>query len=319
MSAEHLGVLDRRLLIVTGKGGVGKTTIAAGLAELAARQGKRVLLVAVDTADDCARCFEHAPVGFVPVEVAPGVSVLTMNTEDSLREYLRLNLKVPVIGRIGPVAQAFDFIATAAPGVKEILTTGKICWEVRQAIRGEAPWDIVIVDAAATGHVIAQLEAPRVLEDLVKVGPVRDQTRWMLELLDDPSVTGMLVVTTAEEMPVQETLQLVRDARATLNVDLAGIVVNRVLPELLTRADEPVFAGLQEPARLAVLEADAGPQVAGVLTAGRLAIELRRGRAEHVQELQAADLPLAYIPELFLRSEGRRVTSRVADALAEEL
>ena len=129
----------------------------------------------------------------------------------------------------------------------------------------------------------------------------------------------MLVVTTAEEMPVQETLQLVRDARATLNVDLAGIVVNRVLPELLTRADEPVFAGLQEPARLAVLEADAGPQVAGVLTAGRLAIELRRGRAEHVQELQAADLPLAYIPELFLRSEGRRVTSRVADALAEEL
>jgi anion-transporting ArsA/GET3 family ATPase len=318
--AEHRGVLDRRLLIVTGKGGVGKTTVAAGLAELAARQGKRVLLIAVDAADDAARCFEHEPVGFVPEEVVGDIWVMTMNTEDSLREYLRLNLKVPVLGRIGPVAQAFDFIATAAPGVKEILTTGKICWEVRQSIRGAAPWDLVIVDAAATGHVVAQLDAPRVLEDLVKVGPVRDQTRWMLELLDDPAVTALLVVTTAEEMPVQETQQLVRDVRATLNVELAGVVVNRVLPELLARADEPVFAGLQEPERIAILEEAAGSAAMAVLNAGRLATDLRRGRAEHLAELrEAVDLPMMYVPELFLRSEGRRVTRRIADALADEL
>lgn len=315
-----MSVLDRRLLIVTGKGGVGKTTVAAGLAELAARQGKRVLLIAADAADDVARCFEHAPVGFVPEEVAPRIHALTLNTEDSLREYMRLNLRIPVIGRIGPIAQAFDFLATAAPGIKEALTTGKICWEVRQSIRGEAPWDIVIVDATATGHVIAQLDVARVLDELVSVGPVREQARWMIDLLDDPVITSLLVVTTAEEMPVQETMQLIHDARARLAIDLAGVIVNRVLPELFTRGDDALVAALAEPAARDALREVAGPGVVGVLEAADLATELRRTRAAHLEDLRAAvDLPFVYIPELFIRAEGRRVVRLVADALESEL
>ncbi|MBJ7514492.1 MAG: P-loop NTPase, partial [Acidimicrobiia bacterium] len=115
-------LLKKRLLVITGKGGVGKSTVTAGLALLASDLGKRVLVVEVDAKGDIASKFEHPPVGFVPVEVHPNVSVLAMDTEASLREYLRLNLRIPVVGRSGPIARVFDFVATAAPGVKEVLT-----------------------------------------------------------------------------------------------------------------------------------------------------------------------------------------------------
>ena len=128
---------------------------------------------------------------------------MEMNTEDSLREYLRLFVKIPFVGRIGPLARTFDFVADAAPGVKEILAVGKLAYEVR-----ERHYDLVVVDAEATGHIVAQIAAPRVIGDLVKVGMVRDQTRWVSDILEDPTRTGLVIVTTPEEMPVSETLEL---------------------------------------------------------------------------------------------------------------
>ena len=133
-------MLDRRLLFFTGKGGVGKSTVAAAVALLAADHGKRVLLVEVDAKGNLTSLFEHGPVGFEPVEVHPRVSVMQMRTEASLREYLRLHIRVPVLGRLGPLASMLEFVANAAPGVKEILTVGKVCWEVRESIAGRAPW-----------------------------------------------------------------------------------------------------------------------------------------------------------------------------------
>ena len=126
-------LLDLRLVFVTGKGGVGKTTVAAGLAQLAAEHGKRVLVCEVDAKGDVTSLFEAPPTDFTPREIAPGVWSMSMDTEASLREYLKLHLRIPVVGRIGPLAKAFDFVATAAPGVREILTVGKFCWEVRGA------------------------------------------------------------------------------------------------------------------------------------------------------------------------------------------
>ena len=125
-------LLDLRLVFVTGKGGVGKTTVAAALSQLAAAHGKRVLVCEVDAKGDLASLFEAAPTSFVGREVAPGIVAMSMDTEASLREYLKLHLRIPVVGRIGPLARAFDFVATAAPGVREILTVGKLCYEVRE-------------------------------------------------------------------------------------------------------------------------------------------------------------------------------------------
>ena len=306
-------MLDRRLLFVTGKGGTGKTTIAAGLAWLLAAAGRRVLACEVDAKGDLAAAFEAGTVGFEPAQVPGGPWVMSMDTEASLREYLRLHLKIPVIGRIGPLAAAFDFVATAAPGVREILTVGKLCYEVR-----ERTYDTVVVDAAATGHVLGQLTAPEAINSLVKVGLIRSQTGWMVDILNDRATTGVVVVTTPEEMPVLETLELVDALRETTGVDVAGVVVNRTLPELFGVRDEATFASIASgrPGRLGDVGFD------GVFDATRHATSRRRLGAEHVATLRDGlpeGLPIAFQPYLFTRAEGLRATRQVAASLAGEL
>ena len=313
-------LLGRRLLFFTGKGGVGKSTVTAATALLAAERGKRVLLVEVDAKGNLPDLFEQAPVGFEPREVYPGVSAMAMRTEESLKEYLKLNLRVPVLGRLGPMARVLDFVATAAPGVKEVLTVGKVCWEVRESIEGRADWDLVVVDAAATGHIIGQLDAPRAIQELVSVGMVRTQTDWMVELLSDPALTALNVVATPEEMPVNETIELVERAREELLVPLGAVFVNRVLPELFTHADEDTFEAVRRPEAETQLRERAGTGVPAVLDAARLAVSLRRTRAVHLTRLrETVDLPMVYLPYLFVRDAGLRVTRMVADALAAEL
>jgi anion-transporting ArsA/GET3 family ATPase len=313
-------LLDRRCLFFTGKGGVGKSTMAAATALLAARTGRKVLLVEVDAKGDVPAQFEQKAVGFTPREVYPGVLAMAMDTEASLREYLRVSMRVPIIGKLGPLARVFDFVATAAPGVKEILTIGKIMWEVRESIEGRADHDIVIVDAAATGHIVSQLGAADAIQELVDVGPLRDQTRWLSELIADPHVTAVNVVTTPEEMPVTETIELVARLRAEVDVPLGAVIVNRVLPELFTHADEETFEALREPEASALLTERAGRGAVEVLDAARLAVSLRRTRAVHLNELrETVELPLLYVPYLFVRDHGLRVTRMVADALGAEL
>jgi anion-transporting ArsA/GET3 family ATPase len=313
-------LLDRRLLFFTGKGGVGKSTVAAAVALLASDIGKRVLLVEVDAKGDIPNQFEASPVGFEPREIHPGVLAMAMDTEESLKEYLRLNLRVPVLGRVGPLARALDFVASAAPGVKEILTIGKICWEVREAIEGRSDVDLVVVDASATGHIAAQLGAADAIRELVDVGPVRTQTQWLSELLSDAALTAVNVVTTPEEMPVVETIELVGKLRTQGTSPMGTVIVNRVLPELFTHADEATFEALREPEITRVLQDRAGPGATAVLDAARLAVNLRRTRAVHLERLlDAVDLPLLYVPYLFVRAHGLRVTRMVADALGAEL
>jgi anion-transporting ArsA/GET3 family ATPase len=310
-------LLDRRLLFVTGKGGVGKTTVAAALGVLAAQHGKRTLVGEVDAKGNLADFFEVPPTGFEPRELAPGLSVMTMHTEDSLKEYLRLQLRVPFVARLGPLARTFDFVANAAPGVKEVLTIGKFLWEVR-----ERHYDLVVVDAVASGHVIAQLAAPQGIREMVKVGLVREQTGWMLDLLGDPAVTGALIVASPEEMPVNETLELRARIREETNVDLAAVVVNRVLPELFGRGEEDVFDRLREPDGVTALEAAVKGPVGTVLDAAELAVTLRRTRVEHLTRLRdglGGDVEILYVPELFTMFHGVRATRQVADALGAEL
>jgi len=313
----RLELLERRLLFVTGKGGVGKTSIAAALGLLAAQRGQQTLIVEIDAKGSLRDVFESAALSFTPAPLAPNLFGMVMNTEESLKEYLRLQMHIPFLGRIGPLAKSLEFVATAAPGVREILTVGKIAWEVR-----ERHYDLVVVDASATGHVIGQLAAPEAINDLVKVGRVRDQTRWMLDLLSDPLITGAVVVATPEEMPVTETLELVDRLEAETQVPLASVVVNKVLPELFGRGEQEVFDHLRTPAQAARLAAAVDGPVEPLLDGAQLAVTLRRTRAEHITRLRnelPEDLPLLYVPYLFTRTHGLRATHTIAEALGAEL
>ncbi|QYG91523.1 AAA family ATPase [Iamia sp. SCSIO 61187] len=311
-----LDLLDRRLLFVTGKGGVGKSTVTAGLALLAAERGKRTLVCEVDAKGGLAGFFESSATGFDPTEVQPNLFAMAMDTEASLKEYLSLQLKLPLVARIGPLARTFDFVANAAPGVKEILTVGKLAWEVV-----EEHYDIVVVDAVASGHIVGQLAAPKGINELVSVGLVRNQTSWMLDVLEDPAKTGVVIVAAPEEMPVNETIELSARLRAETDVDLAAVIVNRVLPELFGRGEEELFESLREPDRVAALGAAVDGDVGPILDAAELAVTLRRTRAGHLAALREGleGTDLLYLPEVFARSTGLRFTRRVAEALDEEL
>lgn len=308
-----------RVLLFTGKGGVGKTTIAAALALVAAERGKKVLVGEVDAKGNLADFYSVGPTRFQPSKVQPNLFAMTLDPEESLKEYLTLQLKLPMMARIGPLARIFEFVATAAPGVREVLTVGKFLWEVENK-----DWDLVVVDAVATGHIVGQLAAPQAINELVHVGLIRTQTDWMIETLADPARTGLCVVATPEEMPVNETIELAQRIHAETDVDLAAVVVNRVLPELFGRGEEEVFEALEADAgRKALREAfDGAGATDAIVDAARLAVTLRRTRAEHLDRLRdelPSDIPVLFVPELFTRGHGLRSTRLVAEALGAEL
>jgi anion-transporting ArsA/GET3 family ATPase len=221
------------------------------------------------------------------------------------------------MAKMGPLARVFDFVATAAPGVREVLTVGKFLWEEDQR-----NYDCIVVDAAASGHVVGQLAAPEAINELVSVGLIRQQTGWMIDILSDPGRTGVCIVATPEEMPVNETIELAARLESETNVSLAAVIVNRVLPELFGRGEEEVFERLESDDGRAALVDAVGAGAGPILDAARLAVTLRRTRAGHLEHLRSslpAALPVLFVPELFTKAHGLRSTRLVAEALGAEL
>ena len=263
----------------------------------------------MDAKDSIADAFDVGPLQFAPRQLEPNLFAMAMNTEDALKEYLRLFVKVPFIGRIGPLARTFDFLADAAPGVREILVIGKLCHEVR-----ERHYDIVIVDAEATGHIISQIGAPITIREMAQVGLVRDQTDWMLGVLHDTAITGVVVVTTPEEMPVTETLALLERLVRETGVSPTTLIANRVLPNPFSAGQRTVVDRLA--AALPTIVDEIGRGGRAVLEANRITDARRKIGDGHLDRLRAgSDLPILTVPELFTRATGRRVVTLVADAL----
>lgn len=217
-------MLDKRLVVVTGKGGVGKSAVAAGMALLAQRQGLRVLAIEMEASAGLSSHFATGRLDFDPREVRPGLHAMQMIRSKALLEYLSLQLKVPGMGRFGPVARAFDALATAAPAVREIVTIGKILWEVR-----EDRWDMVVFDAPPTGQIASYLRAPISITELVTSGRIRNQSDWMAATLADPSATQLLVVTLPEELPTTETVETLDWVAESGVTAKPKVVANRVL------------------------------------------------------------------------------------------
>lgn len=257
----------------------------------------------MDDKGSLAAYFGRTSLEFAPTEVAPNVMAMAMNTEDSLREYIRLFLRVPIIGSLTPLARIFDFVANAAPAVKEILAVGKLCYEVR-----ENNYDLVIVDSEASGHFVAQVSAPDALATLVRIGIIAEQTKWMSALLHDPTVSTVLAVVTPEEMPVVETIELRTRLAAATPIDFAGVVINR-MPRVVV--DDMALAAARSNATLtatvAVGEWLVSRRAEAEQHARRLADEFELGNVDTIAEAPAeVDAP-AQVTEHLAREIERIV------------
>jgi anion-transporting ArsA/GET3 family ATPase len=222
-------LLEKRLVFVTGKGGVGKSTVATALGLLAARRGLRTIVAELASQDRIQGLFETERERFREVELEAGLFTISIDPQQAMEEYLRV--KAGPLGQALGSSRLFQAFAMATPGMRELLSIGKV-WELAQLdrrTRGAAPYDLVIVDAPATGHGVGLLRTPKTFADIARVGPIAHQGHTIAATIADPEFTGVIAVSTPEEMPVNETLSLVEElARDELSLDL--VIVNALYP-----------------------------------------------------------------------------------------
>lgn len=232
-SGPERPLLTRRLVIVTGKGGTGKTSVAAALAWLGAERGLRVLVAEMGSDENLPRLLEPgAPaVGYAGRELRPGLLAMRIDPYSAISEYLALQVGgralIDRILRYKPFRQLLD----AAPGWRELITLGKL-WHLEQMKQpsGRPLYDLLVVDAPATGHGITFLDVPRVVVSAVRAGPLHRHATWVEEMVTDAAHTVILPVALAEELPARETSELIERVREQVGVDVDRVVVNAVMP-----------------------------------------------------------------------------------------
>lgn len=217
-------MLDRKLVIVSGKGGVGKSAISAALAIRSARAGAKVLCIGMTDAIGLATHFGVATLAYVPRRVHTGVDAIAINRAEALDEYLRLQLRIPKAAPLRQFTRIFEELVDTAPGIREIITMGKPLFETWRGV-----YDQIIVDAPPIGQLISYLRAPQTVAEIVPTGAVREEAMRMRVTLADASLAGLLIVTMPEELPVVETLEALREMGDEALIDLLDIVINRVL------------------------------------------------------------------------------------------
>jgi anion-transporting ArsA/GET3 family ATPase len=301
---------DRRLLYVTGKGGVGKTTVAAALGLAAAEAGRRTIVCEVAEQDRVSRAFQReGVVAETEVQLADNLWAITIDPQRALEEWLAR--QVGGVGlRVLARSSAFQYFVAAAPGAKELITIAKV-WELGQATRWDRhgrTYDLVVVDAPSSGHGLAMLRTPTTFGEIARVGPIRRQAFRVRDQLADPEKTGYVAVALPEEMPVNETLELERKLPEAVGVGLEAIVVNGMWPERFS-------AGEAEAMRAAMDGRRDGP-----LQAALTSYERARAQRSHLRRLRrATSARVVTLPYLFESEIGLPEFERLASALARKL
>ncbi len=236
-------LLARRLLFTVGKGGVGRTTVTLALALEAARQGKRVLVIELEGARGLERAYRALAHGRESSRLLGRISYLAVDGKAALEEYLVMIIPVRRLLQTIFDSAVYQYFVAAAPGLKELMTVGKIWFEADRSGSGaeDAP-DIVLVDGPATGHSLQYLRMPQAAFEAFPVGLVHREAERVLGLLRDPVATAIVVVSTAEEMPVNETLEIFGGLEG-LGLSVGTLVVNQVHDAPCARAPLDLLGG----------------------------------------------------------------------------
>jgi anion-transporting ArsA/GET3 family ATPase len=293
-------LLQRRLVILSGKGGVGKSVVGTALALAARARGKRILFIEVDAPLPASRYLGEAPVGGRETEIRPGLSMVNLVPAQVMDEYVRETVRVDLLARRVLGSPIYRRFFAAAPGLPELMVLGKIMMLVEE--RGGWPrrprYDLVIVDAPATGHGLAFLRVPLVASSAVPVGPVGHNARRILAMLRDPGKTALAIVAVPEEMAVVEALEFHRLTRNEMGIEARAFILNA--------CHERRFTGAQETEILRrVTEDEDGRLAPGVTLQAALAAARRHIRRRKLTQFyrrrleQAVDVPVVSLPLLF--------------------
>jgi anion-transporting ArsA/GET3 family ATPase len=303
-------MLEKRLIFVTGKGGVGKSTIASSLGLAAAARGKRTIVCEIGSQEQISRLFNRAQVGFHEVELEENLWTISIDPDESMREYVLLQLKVRAMRDLLFRSRVFSYLAAATPGLKELVTIGKI-WELAQLdrkVKKARKYDLVIVDAPATGHGIGFLQTPRTFANIARVGPIHAQAQELDRFITDHDSTGTVIVALPEEMPVNESAALEHELSGEIGISVDRIFMNALYPERFSSAEAERLTDSSQGATGAVREAL------------RAAIsEHRRARSQRAQlarlkrqvDAPVKTLPFIFEPELGVQ-EARQLAARLA-------
>ncbi|MHB8417063.1 MAG: ArsA family ATPase [Myxococcales bacterium] len=295
----------RRFLVLTGKGGVGKSTLTAALALAASRRGQRVLACEVNADDRLPALLGGKPVGPRIVELLPNLWCVNIRPHEAMVEYGLLKLKSSALVHAVLENRVMRYFLNALPSLAEVVTMGKILFHVRERSGGRDRFDLVLLDAPATGHGLGLLQISRSVLGTVPPGPLHDDMQWMAELLEDPARTAVNLVAIPEELPVTETLELnaaLRQAGLPRGACfLNGVWPSRFAPgELESLSDDPTLRPIREAARVLELRAELG------------AAEARRLRG-------GLDVPVIELPQLAVRHFGLQAVERLARLLDPHL
>lgn len=296
------GLLDRRLLLVTGKGGVGKSTVAASLALRLASAGLRTLLCEVNADGRLGRLLGHPEVGPDVTLVEPNLSMVDLQPDASMREYVLQKIRLERVYRAVFENRMVRYFLRFVPALAETVMLGKVMWHLRQWPDAPGGYDRIVMDLPATGHALTLLGVPHSLISALPSGPMSTEARWMFDLLTDPVMTNAVLVSLPEELPVNETLELAQALGTRLSVRVGAVVLNQSVPSRFAAADRAALSG--RPGLSALVQAYE---------------EDAQRTDEAAERLRGIDAPLVQLPRLTAPEFGRGELTALGDALAEAL
>ncbi len=302
------GLLDKRLAFVTGKGGVGKTTVAYALGLAAAAAGKRAIVCEIASQERGSALFGIDPIGFNEVEVADGLSAISVDPDKMVREYLEVLLPVRAMASLLYRSNLFSYLAAATPGLQEVVSIGKayeLTLDERRSPGERGTYDVVIVDAPATGHGVGFLEAPGTFRRIARGGPLADQASRIERMITDTEASGVGIVATPEEMAVNETADLAVGL-AEAGVVLDEVFVNGLFPERFSAAELDRVRAARE-------ELPSGALDAAVAEAERA--QVQRIELERLRGI-VPGIPITELPFLFRADFGAAELETLAEELA---